>query len=84
MNWHLGTSHLDDLGNWEEESVRVSPVDCRQLGREEDEANNEDLTNCEEWEAGDRIMGSIKTCRPIRNLSMLSPLAAIWPSLSIV
>ena len=29
-------------------------------------------------------MGSIKTCRPMRNLSMLSPLAAIWPSLRIV
>ena len=47
----MGVSHLDNFGNWEEESIRVSPVDCRQLGRKEDQANNEDLIDCEEWEA---------------------------------
>merc|ERR1719220_1799868 len=47
-NWLLGSSHLNNLGNWEEKSIRVSPVDCRQLGRKEDQAHNKDLSTHEE------------------------------------
>ena len=38
-----GVSYLDNFGNWEEESIRVSSVDCCQLGRKEDQAYNKDL-----------------------------------------
>jgi len=44
----LGVSYLDNFGNWEEESIRVSSVDCCQLGRKEDQAYNKDLTTHEE------------------------------------
>ena len=35
-------------------------MDCRQLGREEDEANNKNLTNCEQWEADRMTEASAK------------------------
>ena len=44
----MGVSYLDNFGNWEEESIRVSSVDCCQLGRKEDQAHNKDLIDCEE------------------------------------
>ena len=44
----MGVPYLDNFGNWEKESIRVSSVDCCQLGCEEDQAYNKDLIDCEE------------------------------------
>ena len=75
-SWGL---NLDESGNWEKESVVVSSVDCCQLGSEEDQAHNKDLYGIVK---NRRMMSAMKmavktTWRPKRNLSMLSPLAAI-------
>ena len=72
-------SHLDDLRDVEQE-FSVVAVDRCQLGGKEDETHDKDL--------GDSMNKCWRkyfdTWRPKRNRSMLSPLAAICPSLNMI